>query len=132
MINQANKELKEYAVQKGVKMWEIAHAFGYSDANFSRSMRKELPDELKKEWYKTVDEISNGNREYYTDSIKKYNENIKFHNMLNREILTEKFMCSFDYGTKKKLKVYAAKHGITMNDLINDAVKTFLKEDEDD
>lgn len=42
-----NKAIREYAKSCGVRLWEIAEAYGLSDQNFSRKLRHELPDEEK-------------------------------------------------------------------------------------
>lgn len=39
----SNLRIREAAMRKGVKMWEIADAIGITDFHFSRKLRKELP-----------------------------------------------------------------------------------------
>lgn len=39
-----NAEIRDAAKTAGVFLWEIAERFGVSDCNFSRKLRKELPD----------------------------------------------------------------------------------------
>lgn len=55
----ANHELKVYAFEKGVKLWQVAEKFGIYDSNFSRKLRKELSEEDKKRFKQYVDEIAN-------------------------------------------------------------------------
>ena len=40
-----NQTIREEARACGVKLWQIAEQIGISDGNFSRKLRKELPDE---------------------------------------------------------------------------------------
>lgn len=43
MSNSANGEIRAEAKRMGVKLWEIAEQLGMNDGNFSRKLRKELP-----------------------------------------------------------------------------------------
>lgn len=43
----SNLEIRGAAKRHGVCLWQIADALGVADANFSRKLRKELPDEEK-------------------------------------------------------------------------------------
>ena len=43
-----NMDLRDYAKSKGVKLWQIAEKLNINDGNFSRKLRKELPDQEKK------------------------------------------------------------------------------------
>ena len=38
-----NKEIRAAAKNAGVRLWEVAAAYGLSDGNFSRKLRRELP-----------------------------------------------------------------------------------------
>jgi hypothetical protein len=40
----ANKGIRDEAKTKGIKLWEIAEVYGLSDGNFSRKLRRELPE----------------------------------------------------------------------------------------
>jgi hypothetical protein len=42
-----NKEIREAAKRAGVHLWQVADACGVNDGNFSRKLRKELPQEEK-------------------------------------------------------------------------------------
>lgn len=42
-----NKEIRDTAKQSGVRLWEVAAAYGINDGNFSRKLRTELPQEEK-------------------------------------------------------------------------------------
>lgn len=45
----ANKEIRDAARDAGVRLWQIAECIGMNDGNFSRKLRRELPDQEKKE-----------------------------------------------------------------------------------
>ena len=53
-----NQEIKSKAKQKGVKLWEIADAYGINDGNFSRKLRHELPEAEKAKILALIDEIA--------------------------------------------------------------------------
>lgn len=42
-----NNDIKKAAKQAGVRLWQVAEAYGMNDGNFSRKLRKELPQEEK-------------------------------------------------------------------------------------
>jgi predicted XRE-type DNA-binding protein len=44
---QANKDVRAEIKTAGVKYWQIADVLGMADGNFSRRLRKELPDDEK-------------------------------------------------------------------------------------
>lgn len=44
-----NQEIREAAKKSGVKLWQVADRVGMNDSNFSRKLRKELPDNERKE-----------------------------------------------------------------------------------
>ncbi len=43
----SNFDVRFAASKAGVKLWQIADALGMADSNFSRKLRKELPDDEK-------------------------------------------------------------------------------------
>lgn len=53
-----NKEIREYAAKCGVKLWQIANALGINDGNFSRKLRKELPQEEKEKILAIIDDLA--------------------------------------------------------------------------
>lgn len=53
-----NREIREVAKQKGVKLWEIADRFGINDGNFSRKLRHEFSAEKKNEVLNIISEIA--------------------------------------------------------------------------
>ena len=54
-----NMDLRDYAKSKVVKLWQIAEKLNINDGNFSRKLRKELPDQEKKKIIMIVDEVAN-------------------------------------------------------------------------
>ena len=53
-----NKEIRTYAKEKGVKLWQIAAELGINDGNFSRKLRKELPAEQKEKIMQIIDRLA--------------------------------------------------------------------------
>lgn len=53
-----NIELRNKAMQKHVRLYEVAAKFGISDFTLSRMMRKELPEEQKEKALRFIDEIA--------------------------------------------------------------------------
>lgn len=39
-----NQEIRDAAKKNGVKLWQVADRIGMNDSNFSRKLRKELPE----------------------------------------------------------------------------------------
>jgi DNA-binding transcriptional MerR regulator len=53
-----NKDIREAAKRQGVFLWQIAERLDLHDSNFSRKLRKEMPDEEKARILKVIDEIA--------------------------------------------------------------------------
>lgn len=53
-----NVELRTYALNHGVKLWEIAEKMGVSECTFSKSLRREFDAEKKARIMKIIDELS--------------------------------------------------------------------------
>lgn len=53
-----NDEIRKYAAEKKVRIWQIADKLGIADYSLSRKLRHELPDEEKVRIINLVDEIS--------------------------------------------------------------------------
>lgn len=47
-MGRANNEIRTLARERKVHMWEVAQQYGCNDGNFSRKLRKELPESEKK------------------------------------------------------------------------------------
>lgn len=56
-----NKDIREYAKNQNVKLWQIANELHINDGNFSRKLRHELPEEKKQEIFKIIDELAANN-----------------------------------------------------------------------
>lgn len=54
----ANLDVRQYAKQKGVKLWQCAAAMGISEPTMTRRMRTELPDEGKQQFIRIIDELA--------------------------------------------------------------------------
>ena len=53
----ANQDIKLEAAGAGVKLWQIADKLGIADNNFSRKLRKELPEEQKAKIREIIDQL---------------------------------------------------------------------------
>lgn len=53
----ANEEIKEAIKKSNLKFWQIAYAYGLSDGNFSRKLRKELPSEEKQKIFDIISRL---------------------------------------------------------------------------
>jgi hypothetical protein len=53
-----NKEIREAAKKAGVHLWQVAEAYGMNDGNFSRKLRKELPQEEREKVLKIINYLS--------------------------------------------------------------------------
>lgn len=53
-----NFDVRQYAMQKGVYLYEIAERVGVNDGNFSRRLRKELPEAEKTRIFQIIDSIA--------------------------------------------------------------------------
>ena len=53
-----NKDVKNYAKAKGIRLWQIAEVLHINDGNFSRKLRKELSEAQKQEIVRIIDELA--------------------------------------------------------------------------
>ena len=53
-----NQDIRRAAAGAGVKLWQIADALGIADCNFSRKLRKELPQEQKEKIFSIIRKLS--------------------------------------------------------------------------
>ena len=53
-----NRDIRDYARVKDVRLWKIAEKLNIVDSNISRLLRHELSDEKKAEIYKIIDELA--------------------------------------------------------------------------
>ena len=57
-----NLEVRNYAKEKGVLLWEVADCIGMLDCNFSRKLRKELSEVDKKRVMNAIDTVAKQKR----------------------------------------------------------------------
>lgn len=53
----SNIEIRQKAKESGVYLWRIADVLGITDGNFSRKLRKELPEAEKEQIFKIIDDL---------------------------------------------------------------------------
>lgn len=58
-----NKEIRSAAKNAGVRLWEVAAAYGINDGNFSRKLRQELPQEEKEKILAIIDRLTQEKQE---------------------------------------------------------------------
>lgn len=54
----ANLEIRNRAKASGVKLWEIADRLSLQDSNFSKKLRRELPEEERDRILAIIDQIA--------------------------------------------------------------------------
>ena len=52
-----NKEIRNAAKNAGIRLWEVAAAYGINDGKFSRKLRQELPQEEKEKIMAIIDRL---------------------------------------------------------------------------
>lgn len=50
-----NKDIRSAIEKAGLKYWQVADQYGLNDGNFSRLLRKELPQEKKRKIFKAIE-----------------------------------------------------------------------------
>lgn len=58
MSNTANADIRIAAKSAGVCLWQIAERIGVNDGNFSRKLRRELPDQEKRVILKIIETLA--------------------------------------------------------------------------
>ena len=53
-----NQDIRRAAAGAGVKLWQIADELGIADCNFSRKLRKELPQAEKEKILAIIERLS--------------------------------------------------------------------------
>lgn len=53
----SNLDIRKAATNAGVKLWEIAEIYGISDTNFSKKLRRELPEPEKQKIFEIIEQI---------------------------------------------------------------------------
>lgn len=52
-----NKKIRDYAQNRGVKLWQIADKLGIQDSNLSKKLRHQLPLDEETEILNLIDEL---------------------------------------------------------------------------
>ena len=55
-----NQDIRKAIGGAGLKQWQVADALGIDDSNFSRMLRKELPDDVKEKILNAIKELEDG------------------------------------------------------------------------
>ena len=58
-----NMKIREEAKQAGVYLWEIAERWGCNDGNFSRKLRRELPEDEQEKIIAIIEEVAREKKE---------------------------------------------------------------------
>lgn len=53
-----NKDIRAYAKENNVKLWQIAKAMGISEPTMTRKLRSELPEQDKQTFRRIINELS--------------------------------------------------------------------------
>ena len=57
-----NMDIRQAAAGAGVRLWQIADAIGLNDGNFSRKLRKELPEDEKQKTFGIIEDLAKEGR----------------------------------------------------------------------
>ena len=57
-MKMCNKGIREAAKKAGIHLWQVAEACGINDGNFSRKLRRELPQEEKQRILEAIDRLA--------------------------------------------------------------------------
>lgn len=55
-----NIDIRVYAIERNVKLWQIATELHITDSSFSRKLRRELSKEEKQQIYEIIDKLADG------------------------------------------------------------------------
>lgn len=55
-----NKDIRDYAARRRVRLWEIAMELGINDSSLSRKLRKELTQDEKEKILGIIDQLAKG------------------------------------------------------------------------
>ena len=53
-----NKKIRTYAKEKNVHLWQIADELNITDGNFSRRLRRELPEKEKQQMFGIIEQLA--------------------------------------------------------------------------
>jgi len=54
----ANQDIRNYAKQNGVKLWQVAKVKGISEPTMTRLLRQELPESEKETFRRIINELA--------------------------------------------------------------------------
>lgn len=54
----ANQDIRNYAKQNGVKLWQVAKVKGISEPTMTRLLRQELPESEKENFRRIINELA--------------------------------------------------------------------------
>lgn len=57
-MGKANVDIRAAIKNNNLKIWQVADRYGLCDGNFSRKLRKELPDEEKKRIFDIIKKMA--------------------------------------------------------------------------
>lgn len=57
-----NMDIRQAAAGAGGRLWQIADAIGLNDGNFSRKLRKELPEDEKQKIFGIIEDLAKEGR----------------------------------------------------------------------
>ena len=55
-----NKDIRDYAARRRVRLWEIAMELGINDSSLSRKLRKELTPDEEEKILGIIDQLAKG------------------------------------------------------------------------
>lgn len=58
-----NMDIRQEAKTAGIKLWQIAEGLGINDGNFSRRLRKELPEQEKARIRTIINDLKEGTKQ---------------------------------------------------------------------
>lgn len=58
-MERINDDIRCKAKKRGVHLYQVAYALGLNDGNFSRLLRREIPQEKRQEIFSIIDRLSN-------------------------------------------------------------------------
>ena len=53
-----NKDIRAYAKEKRIFLWQVAKSMGISEPTMTRRLRSELPEQEKQQFIRIIDELS--------------------------------------------------------------------------
>ncbi len=56
-MTRANQDIRAAARESGIMLWQVADKMKMHDANLSRKLRHELPDDQKQKIFNIIDEL---------------------------------------------------------------------------